>query len=329
MASLCRVRFINCSFGRLGLDLNSQVQVENLEHNEISAYMYWEAVSGNHILTINQEHRFDLEMASESDYTVVLISGPQPLLFLDDHLAPKPGTAHLRILDPYKKMTYTLIGKDCNSMGMVKNSNIYFQVRLGYNDLIINLCGDLEIEDQIWFSSGQITTIVIGAEDHALFSYEGVYDIYQSEFDVQRYMGTWHQTAAIPQFFNLGCQRSTAQYTFLEGMIKVHNTCGVGSSAEHITGKAEPSSVLEWNIPAVNPAALIVSFPTGMPRPDHPNYIVHATDYKHYALVGSSDRTNLYILSRQAAGLPASTESEILSLAQELGYDITKLVKNV
>jgi apolipoprotein D and lipocalin family protein len=44
--------------------------------------------------------------------------------------------------------------------------------------------------------------------------------------DLQRYLGTWHEIATIPQRFQMGCVGVTAEYSLrTNGDIQVVNTC--------------------------------------------------------------------------------------------------------
>ncbi|GAB3205564.1 hypothetical protein GCM10027262_11240 [Nocardia tengchongensis] len=116
--------------------------------------------------------------------------------------------------------------------------------------------------------------------------------------DLGRYLGTWYQLAAVPQYFNLVCARDTrADYVLDElGDVSVHNSCTTWQgSVNEIRGTATVTD------PATN-AQLHVSFP-GVPTQDArygpPNYIVTALgdDYT-WALVTDPNRLSGFVLSR-------------------------------
>ncbi|MFE3819849.1 lipocalin family protein, partial [Nocardia tengchongensis] len=116
--------------------------------------------------------------------------------------------------------------------------------------------------------------------------------------DLGRYLGTWYQLAAVPQYFNLACARDTrADYTLDElGDVSVHNSCTTWQgSVNEIRGTATVTD------PVTN-AQLHVSFP-GVPTQDArygpPNYIVTALgdDYT-WALVTDPYRLSGFVLSR-------------------------------
>jgi apolipoprotein D and lipocalin family protein len=116
--------------------------------------------------------------------------------------------------------------------------------------------------------------------------------------DLTRYLGSWYQLAAVPQYFNLVCARDTrADYALdAQGGVAVHNTCTTwGGTPNEIRGSATVTDV-------ASNAQLHVSFP-GVPTQDQrygaPNYIVTALgpDYS-WALVTDPNRLSGFVLSR-------------------------------
>jgi len=162
----------------------------------------------------------------------------------------------------------------------------------------------------------------------------------QPDFDLKRYQGLWYNAARIPQPFDMNTPWETAEYTLKEGdlstavdkspYIEVINTAYQKDG--RVRGKIVGSAVylgtrsgksVRYNTDA---AELYVSFPTGQPKEENqkPNYLVHKTDYDRYAIVGSYDGSNLYILSRTRP-LDEGTYSRILNYVDSLGYDISLL----
>ncbi|SEL26693.1 lipocalin family protein [Rhodococcus maanshanensis] len=138
--------------------------------------------------------------------------------------------------------------------------------------------------------------------------------------DVQRYLGTWHQLAAVPQPFSLNCARDTeATYTPLDAQnVRVENSCTTWAGGDNrIVGNARV------NDPATM-AQLHVSFPgvSTQDSPDGPtNYIVsHIADDYSWALVGDPGRFSGFVLSRSAS---ASEERwrEIRTVVESRGYN--------
>ncbi|AQA25613.1 lipocalin-like domain protein [Rhodococcus sp. MTM3W5.2] len=138
--------------------------------------------------------------------------------------------------------------------------------------------------------------------------------------DVQRYLGTWHQLAAIPQPFSLTCARDTrATYSLLDARnVRVENSCTTwtgGSSG--VTGNARV------NDPATM-AQLHVSFP-GVSTQDSldgpTNYVVsHIADDYSWALVGDPARLSGFVLSRSASA-SAERWREIRAVVESRGYN--------
>jgi apolipoprotein D and lipocalin family protein len=138
------------------------------------------------------------------------------------------------------------------------------------------------------------------------------------KLELTRYLGTWHQLAAVPQVFNLTCARDTrADYQLDEqGDIAVHNQCVTWSgSLNQIQGTATVND-------PVTSAQLHVGFP-GVPGQDQrtgpTNYIVTALgpDYS-WALVTDPSRLSGFVLSRTPA-LDAPTWDRVRTAIQVTG----------
>ncbi len=116
--------------------------------------------------------------------------------------------------------------------------------------------------------------------------------------DLNRYLGTWHQLAAVPQYFNLACARDTkANYSLdAQGNVAVRNTCTTWTN-----GNNEIAGTATVNDRTTN-AQLHVSFP-GVPTQDRldgpTNYIVTALapDYS-WAVVTDPSRLSGFVLAR-------------------------------
>lgn len=184
--------------------------------------------------------------------------------------------------------------------------------------------------------------------------------ILQPDFDAERYLGKWYEIAKLPTPFQQQCDRSIATYGLVveetsnnennkhhskhhrknhgnrhskhsnsnskdchsdteEAVISVYNQCfnNKGTELESILGTAKAYY-------RKYPAALTVSFP-GFPAENGPNYLVHETDYISYAIVGSPNKDNLFILSRTPS---ISTEeyNKLEHKADYFGYDTNNLI---
>ncbi|MGX9293232.1 lipocalin family protein [Tsukamurella paurometabola] len=140
-----------------------------------------------------------------------------------------------------------------------------------------------------------------------------------TKVDVARYVGTWHQLAAMPAPFSVQCARdTTATYRVLDATnVSVHNTCTTWTGA---------TSSIRGNARVTDPrttAQLHVSFP-GVPTQDGldgpPNYVVAALapDYS-WAFVGDPARRSAFVLSRTPA-VPAARWAQLRATAERLGY---------
>ena len=123
--------------------------------------------------------------------------------------------------------------------------------------------------------------------------------------DLTSYLGTWHQVAAVPQYFNLVCARDTqADYALdPQGNVSVRNTCTTWANTDNeIMGTATIND-------RITGAQLHVSFP-GVPTQDGiegpTNYIVTALgpDYS-WALVTDPSRVSGFVLARDPMLVPA------------------------
>ncbi|MGW6375666.1 lipocalin family protein [Rhodococcus sp. NPDC055112] len=138
--------------------------------------------------------------------------------------------------------------------------------------------------------------------------------------DVQRYLGTWHQLAAVPQPFSLNCARDTrAVYSLTDAQnVRVENNCTTWTGGDNgVIGNARVNDTATG-------AQLHVSFP-GVSTQDSldgpTNYVVSfiADDYS-WALVGDPARFSGFVLSRTVS---ASDERwrEIRAVVESRGYN--------
>ena len=138
------------------------------------------------------------------------------------------------------------------------------------------------------------------------------------QIDLNRYLGTWHEIARIPNWFEKDLQKVTATYTLKDtGRIEVKNQGMLKSSNEQKTAIGEA-----WVDGDNKIGRLRVSFFFLVSAP----YVVFelAPDYS-YALVGSG-KDFLWILSRLPQ-MDSETYKYLLSKASSAGYDVSKLEK--
>lgn len=135
--------------------------------------------------------------------------------------------------------------------------------------------------------------------------------------DQERYLGLWHEQARLPNSFEEGCQRATAEYATREdGLISVVNTCTDERGEQRVArGRARPAG-------EAGEGKLEVSFF----GPFWADYWVldRGEDYS-WSIVGEPEGRYLWVLTRDANITPerrAAFERRIT----ELGYRPAELV---
>ena len=142
--------------------------------------------------------------------------------------------------------------------------------------------------------------------------------------DVNRYMGTWYEIAAIPQSFQARCEGAvTAQYRLMEdGSVNVYNACQTRRGTIYAS---------EGRGFVVNPgynSKLDVSFVSAGGRWLFRGayWIIELGKNYEYAVIGDPTRSYGWILSRTCT-LPQETLNGIFSRLTANGYDVNKFVK--
>ena len=138
-----------------------------------------------------------------------------------------------------------------------------------------------------------------------------------SEVDLQRYLGTWHEIAHFPMFFQRHCiGDTTADYALRpDGDIRVTNRCRTESGFDQATGHAKV-------VDGSRNARLRVSFFW----PFYGDYWIIGLDPDYrWAVVGSPSRKYLWVLAR-SNDLPDDQLEAALNSARSQGYDLTPLV---
>lgn len=145
-----------------------------------------------------------------------------------------------------------------------------------------------------------------------------------SAIDLQRYAGTWHEQARLPNRFQKHCVRDvSATYTpQADGSIEVLNQCRRGDGSRDVAiGKAVVSDPRQ-------PGLLDVTFlPKGLRWLPfgHADYRIVALDEDYqWSIVGGKDRRYLWLLTRAQHVDPAQRDV-LVERARSLGYDTTRL----
>lgn len=147
-------------------------------------------------------------------------------------------------------------------------------------------------------------------------------------FYPELYQGQWWEIARYPNNFQRGCQRSIANYTWNEEdqVLGVRNTCVRSDGSSYSTDGSATIPNPRY------PGRLYVTFPNVPVQVQEPanvrrigNYWIHWTDYTNWAVVGNSNRSQLWILSRTES--VSRDHFQLMALTVKgLGYDPSRLI---
>lgn len=141
-----------------------------------------------------------------------------------------------------------------------------------------------------------------------------------SSFDLERYLGEWHQVAAIPAWFQNDCVANTmASYSRAEnGRVRVINSCdtkdGTRNQAEARARFSGPPTEGKLDVTFVN----ILGFWLWPAGGDY--WIIGLGDDYSWAVVGQPSRTYAWVLARDRV-LDDETLIRIRSILTRQGYD--------
>jgi apolipoprotein D and lipocalin family protein len=143
------------------------------------------------------------------------------------------------------------------------------------------------------------------------------------EVDLSKYSGNWYEIARLPTIWETGCQNATANYSVdANGNLKVINRCQINGKNVQVEGIATPA------FPAVRPGVYPGSFNikfADTPANVKQNYNVLYLDPNYqYALDGTPDRKNLWIISRTPT-LSKEVIAKLVAYGKSLGYPVDKL----
>ncbi|MDH5534972.1 MAG: lipocalin family protein [Betaproteobacteria bacterium] len=139
-------------------------------------------------------------------------------------------------------------------------------------------------------------------------------------FEVERYLGRWHEIARLDHSFERGLTDVTAVYTLRgDGGLDVVNRGFDAAKQEWREAKGRAYFLGDTSV-----ASLKVTFFW----PFYGGYHVIALDQAHYryALVAGPSRDYLWILAREKA-LPEAVMKKLLDVAQANGFDVKALIR--
>lgn len=137
--------------------------------------------------------------------------------------------------------------------------------------------------------------------------------------DLKKYVGSWFEIAAFPQWFESGCTFTSAAYGLApDGGIIVKNRCIKENKIKIAEGRAFVAD-------KTSNAKLEVQFQW----PFKGKYwIIALGDDYSYAMVGHPNRKYLWILSRRST-LDEQTYNKLVAQAAAQGFDVRKLKRTV
>lgn len=145
--------------------------------------------------------------------------------------------------------------------------------------------------------------------------------------DLERYAGTWHEVARLPNRFQDDCvSEVTATYAPRpDGTLSVVNRCRTAQPGDGAVVEAEGEA---WPVDESN-AKLKVSFLPGwlrwLPVGRGDYWVVELDADYRWALVGEPSRRTMWVLSRTPS-LPAETLEGILGRAKEMGFETGRAI---
>lgn len=144
--------------------------------------------------------------------------------------------------------------------------------------------------------------------------------------DLQKYVGVWHEVARYPNRFQKQCDRNvSAEYSLQpDGRIRVVNRCvkSDGSTSE----AAGVARVVDTSTNAKLKVRFAPSWLSVLPFVWGDYWIIGLADDYSHAVVGTPDRSYLWILSRTPS-LSDEAWRAARDIIRQNGFDETKLAK--
>ena len=138
------------------------------------------------------------------------------------------------------------------------------------------------------------------------------------QIDFTKYSGLWKEIAHSPNYFQVSCLRSTAEYKLIgPGKVSVHNICyKAGTEISDIRGVATVSNPRA-------PGKLKVKFDHIPVAGDY--WVVELDPNYQWAVVSGPGRKSLFILSRTTP-LKSSLRYPLLRKLKQKGFDTSSLI---
>ena len=133
-------------------------------------------------------------------------------------------------------------------------------------------------------------------------------------FDAARYMGTWHEIARLPKWYERDMVHVSAEYSLDGDTLRIRNRgwrdgeMKVSTAVGHFAGPSDEG-------------AFRISFF----RPFYGDYrIIWLSPDYDLAVVTGEDRSSLWILARTVP-ISAKSRDRLVKFAADLGFDVSKL----
>lgn len=139
-----------------------------------------------------------------------------------------------------------------------------------------------------------------------------------SNFELERYLGTWYEIARLDHSFERGLSQVTAEYS------------QIGDGGVRVINKGYSETQQKWNqaegkayfVESTNQGYLKVSFF----GPFYGSYVIFELgDNYEYAFVSGSNTSYLWLLSRTPT-VSEKLRNHFIDKAQSLGFDTNKLI---
>lgn len=145
----------------------------------------------------------------------------------------------------------------------------------------------------------------------------------QAGVDLNKYAGTWHEQARLPNRFQNDCMGDVrAHYTLRpDGTIGVTNQCRAKDGSTKVAeGEGRLSKASEPRNPAILEVRFAPKWTSWLPMVWGDYWIMKLQDDYQYSLVGTPDRKYLWVLSRDKHADKARV-SQLLDYAKGWGFD--------
>lgn len=145
------------------------------------------------------------------------------------------------------------------------------------------------------------------------------------DLDLDRYLGLWYEIGRLPlKWEDAAATDITAEYSLQDdGDVRVDNRCfDENGEPTRTVGRAKPVE----GEPGQLKVSFLPEFLRWIPFTEGDYWVLKIDDEYRWALVGTPDRKNLWLLSRES-GVPAGVEDEYLDAARARGFELAEWIR--